>query len=148
MVTAINIGNAGSGYTNPPTIQIAAPSAISLTGQNNNVLTLLAVTNTNAGNYFVVVTNNFGSVTSSLASLTVGPVGYNLIAAPVLSGGRIHLSFVGLAGSNYALDQSYSLAPAVWVPMVTNPADGNGNLIFTNMPVTTTNNFWRIRAVP
>jgi hypothetical protein len=148
MVTAINMGSAGSGYTTPPTIQIAAPTAISLTGQTNNILALLAVANTNAGNYYVVVTNNFGSVTSSFASLIVAPAGYNQISGQHLSSGKLSLSFVGLQGTNYALDRSFNLSPANWIPQVTNPADANGNLIFTNTPDPTTNNFWRIRSVP
>ena len=148
MVTAITMNSVGSGYTTPPTIQIAAPTAISLTGQTSNVLNLLAVANTNAGNYFVVVTNNYGSVTSSFAILIVAPVGYNQISNQHLSGGKMNLSFVGLQGTNYALDRSFTLSPANWIPQVTNPADVNGNLIFTNAPDPTTNNFWRIRSVP
>jgi hypothetical protein len=35
-----------------------------------------------------------------------------------------------------------------WVPLVTNPAAAGGVLVLTNMPDPTTNNFWRIRAVP
>ena len=43
-----------------------------VTGSVSNVLSLAAVTSANAGNYFVIVTNNFGAVTSSLAVLTIG----------------------------------------------------------------------------
>jgi len=60
----------------------------------------------------------------------------------------MRLSFVGIGGGNYALDRSFSLSPANWIPQVTNPADANGNLSFTNTPDATTNNFWRIRSVP
>ena len=148
MVSAITVTNTGSGYTTPPTIQIAAPTAISLTGQTNTSLTLVSVTNGNAANYFVVVTNNWGSVTSSFASLIIVPVGYNQISRPVLNNGKMSLSFVGLQGTNYALDRSFSLSPANWIPQATNPADANGNMIFTNAPDPTTNNFWRIRSVP
>ena len=148
MVTTINMSSAGSGYTTPPTIQIATPTAISLAGQTNNVFALLAVANTNAGNYYVVVTNNLGGVTSSVASLTIVLSGYNQISSQFLSGGKIRLSFVGIARVNYALDCSFNLSPANWIPQVTNPADANGNLIFTNTPDSTTNNFWRIRSVP
>jgi hypothetical protein len=148
MVSAITMTNAGSGYTTPPTIQIAAPTAICLTGQTNRALSLLALGNTNAGNYYVVVTNNYGSVTSILASLTVALPGYNQISSPVLNNGKMSLSFVGIGGGNYALDRSFSLAPANWIPQITNRADANGNLIFNNTPVITTNNFWRIRSVP
>jgi hypothetical protein len=148
MVTAINMSNAGSGYTTPPMIQIAAPTAIILTGQTSSVLSLTAVSYTKAGNYFVVVTNNYGSVTSQVAVLTVALPGYNQISSQLLGGGKMRLSFVGVAGANYALDLSFSLAPANWVPVVTNPADGNGVLVFTNTPNISTNNFWRIRSVP
>ena len=148
MVTVINMVSPGSGYTTPPIIQIAAPTDISLIGQTNSVLNLLAVANTNAGNYYVVVTNNYGSVTSILASLTVALPGYNQISSPVLNNGKMSLSFVGIGGGNYALDRSFSLSPANWIPQVTNPADVNGILTFTNTPDFTTNNFWRIRSVP
>ena len=60
----------------------------------------------------------------------------------------MQLSFVGVAGANYALDRSFSLAPPNWVPQVTNSADAGGALVFINTPDPTTNNFWRIRSVP
>jgi sugar lactone lactonase YvrE len=148
MVTAINLGSAGSGYTNPPTIQIGPPIAIVLTGQTSSSLSLPTLTNTNAGTYFVVVTNNYGSVTSILASLTVALPGYNQIFGNILNGGKMSLSFVGIAAANYALDESFTLAPANWIPQVTNMSDGNGNLVFTNKVDSSTNGFFRIRSVP
>lgn len=42
-----------------------------ITGTNASVLTLSSVTTNNTGNYTVVVTNLFGSITSSVATLTV-----------------------------------------------------------------------------
>ena len=74
--------------------------------------------------------------------------GYNQITGQLLSGGKMQLSFVGSNGMYYALDRSFSLSPANWIPQATNPADANGNLVFTNTPVPSTNNFWRIRSVP
>jgi len=58
------------------------------------------------------------------------------------------LSFVGIAGANYALDLSFSLMPAIWVPLATNPAGSGRVLVFTNTPDPTANSFWRIRSVP
>jgi hypothetical protein len=58
------------------------------------------------------------------------------------------LSFVGLVGTDYALDRSFSLSPANWVPQVTNPAGAGGVLVLTNTPNPATNNFWRVRSVP
>jgi alpha-tubulin suppressor-like RCC1 family protein len=73
---------------------------------------------------------------------------YNRIAVQLVSGGKVRLSFVGLDGTNYALDRTFNLAPVNWVPQTTNRADSVGVLVLTNTPVTTTNNFWRTRSVP
>jgi alpha-tubulin suppressor-like RCC1 family protein len=70
------------------------------------------------------------------------------ISAQLLSGGNVRLSFVGMVGTNYALDRTFNLAPVNWVPQVTNPAGAGGVLVFTNTPDPATNNFWRIRSVP
>ena len=69
-VIALTIGSPGSGYTSPPTVQIDPPSGF-LPGQTNAALTLTNVSLNDAGTYFVVVTNAYGSVTSSPATLTV-----------------------------------------------------------------------------
>jgi hypothetical protein len=42
-----------------------------ISGAETNVLSINPVLATNAGNYFVIVTNNFGAVTSSVANVTV-----------------------------------------------------------------------------
>jgi hypothetical protein len=60
----------------------------------------------------------------------------------------MQLAFVGISAGKYALDSSVSLSPANWIPQATKRADAFGNLIFTNAPDPTTNNFWRIRPVP
>ena len=114
----------------------------------NPTLTLNNASFTNAGNYSVIITNSSGSVTSSVASLTVVLPGYNHVAGQLLGDGTMQLAFVGIAGGKYALDSSVSLSPANWIPQVTNTADALGNLIFTNAPDPTTNDFWRIRSVP
>jgi alpha-tubulin suppressor-like RCC1 family protein len=73
---------------------------------------------------------------------------YNRIAVQLVSGGKVRLSFVGLDGTNYALDRTFNLAPVNWVPQTTNRADSVGVLVLTNTPNAATNNFWRIRSVP
>jgi alpha-tubulin suppressor-like RCC1 family protein len=80
--------------------------------------------------------------------IVAGPPGYNQISALLLSGGNVSLSYMGIAGTNYELDQSFSLSPVNWIPQVTNSAGAGGVLVFTNRPDPTTNNFWRIRSVP
>jgi hypothetical protein len=146
MVTAINITNLGSGYNlASPTIQIDPPISISLTGQTNSLFSLTGVGATNAGSYFVVVTNNYGSVTSSAANLYLVSTGFGYITGPVLRGTNAVLSFVGLQGTNYVLYRTFNLLPANWVSQATNLAGPNGALLFTNAPVRSTNNFWQIR---
>ena len=73
---------------------------------------------------------------------------YNRVAVQLLSGPKMRLSFVGLDGTNYALDRTFNLISANWVPQITNRADSVGVLVLTNAPDATTNNFWRIRSVP
>jgi len=111
-------------------------------------LALNNVSFTNAGNYSVIITSTSGSVTSSVASLTVVLPGYNHVAGQLLGDGTMQLSFVGISGGNYALESTVSLSPANWIPQATNTADALGNLIFTNAPDPATNDFWRIRSVP
>jgi hypothetical protein len=53
-------------------------NSIALANQTNSTLIFNPVLTNNAGNYFVIVTNSFGAVTSSIATLTV-------LAPPVVS---------------------------------------------------------------
>jgi len=73
---------------------------------------------------------------------------YNRVSCQYSNGLGMQLSFVGLAGTNYALDRSTSLTTPNWLPQVTNTANSYGSLVFTNAPDTGTNNFWRVRSVP
>ena len=120
-----------------------------LSGETTSSHSLFGVTLADAGDYLVVVTNLYGSVTSSLARLIHFdlPPGYNQMGGLLLSAGNMRLSFVGIPGWKYALDRSFSLSPVEWVPQATNPAGDGGALLFTNTPDPTTNNFWRIRLV-
>jgi alpha-tubulin suppressor-like RCC1 family protein len=73
---------------------------------------------------------------------------YNRVAGQLFGGNKMRVSFVGLDGTNYALDRTFNLISANWVPQITNRADSVGVLVLTNTPDATTNNFWRIRSVP
>ncbi len=69
-IVAITVVSPGSGYSSPPSLQIDPPNGF-LAGQTNSVLTLNSVSTNDAGSYFVVITNLYGSATSSAATLTV-----------------------------------------------------------------------------
>jgi hypothetical protein len=76
-------------------------------------------------------------------------MGNNQILGEFLGGDGMRFTYLGIAGTNYALDRTFNLSPPVnWVPQLTNTADADGVLVFTNTPNTATNNFWRIRSVP
>ena len=69
-VTAINIVDPGFGYSSLPGIFIEPP-IIPMSDQTNADLAISSATEHDTGTYFVVVTNNYGSVNSHTASLTV-----------------------------------------------------------------------------
>jgi hypothetical protein len=143
MVSAITINNAGSGYTTPPTIQIDAPVAISLSGQTNALLTLLSVTNGNSANYFIVITNIVGSVTSSVASLIVFTPPQGFIGATT-NGNQLKLQFTGTPKYPYILQSATNLTPPVnWQSILTNNADLNGDWQFTDTNLNGRQKFYR-----
>lgn len=131
-VVAINIVNPGSGYTNTPLIQIDPPSAVNLTGSTNRVFNIVSVTTNNAGSYFVLVTNNYGSVTSSLANLLVGLLTQNF-GITLASNQSVQLTFTGLATSPYVVQSATNLNPPVsWQVIITNLSDSKGNWTFVD----------------
>ena len=147
MVTAINITNPGFGYATPPTILIDPPSTIntSLSNQTNVTLTLPSVTSTDAINYFVVVTNNYGSVTSSIVFLTVFLPPQNFYAQNVVTG--LQMNLAGTPSFPYILQSATNLTPPIsWKSIRTNSADTNGNWQFTDTNLNGGQKFYRAVA--
>jgi hypothetical protein len=134
MLSSINITSQGSGYSAaPPIIQIDPPSTINaaMSGQTNATLALPAVTSANATNYFVVVTNNYGSVTSVTAVLTVFIPPQNFAAQNLLAG--LQLQLTGTPNYPYILQSATNLTPPIsWQSIRTNYADTNGNWQYTD----------------
>jgi trimeric autotransporter adhesin len=146
-VTAINMTSPGFGYTlNPPTIQIDAPSPITSTSvldQTNAMLTLAAISGGDATNYFVVVTNNYGSVTSTIVSLTVLLPPQNFFSQNTSSG--LQMQLTGTPNYPYILQSATNLTtPISWKSILTNRADVNGNWQFTNTNLNEGQEFYRI----
>jgi pimeloyl-ACP methyl ester carboxylesterase len=117
----------------------------SISGSESNTLTIASVQDTNSGIYSLVVSNIYGSVTSSVAALRVAlpPLSANVVLA-----GNVQLQFGGTAGSNYVLQYATNLSPpVVWLPFVTNSTDTNGNWTFTDTNAYTfPSRFFRIAA--
>ena len=71
------------------------------------------------------------------------------MTSQLLPGGSLGISYIGYPSTNYALYRTFNLSPPVaWIPQETNTMTISGVTTFTNAPVISTNNFWRIRSVP
>jgi hypothetical protein len=108
-------------------------------GQINGAITnVLVISNAQAninGSYAVIVTNFAGSVTSSVAILTVAPLSFaNIVATPGNGGGFILSGDGGTnSGAYYVLISSNLLLPLTnWTSIATNHFDSTGHFIFTN----------------
>ncbi len=100
-----------------------------ISGAITATLTLTSVTQTNAGNCTVVITNAGGSVTSSIASLTV-VMRPNLAPPTLLPDGSVRLSLRVTPGLFYRLDASTNLVD--WAAL-TNLANPSGTIEFTDL---------------
>lgn len=98
-----------------------------------NPLVLNSVTSNNIGNYFVVVSNNLGAVTSQVASLTVvyssalTPAQLWLLSHSGVSGDALMIALE--AGKNYRVQSTTNLQ--VWVDL-TNFLSSSTLMAFTN----------------
>jgi len=144
--TSGELGDGTGNNTNRPE-QIVAGNVIAIAGGYDQSLFVRS-----DGSLWAMGGNSYGELGDGTYNSSNLPeqilAAYNRIAGQLLGDGTMQLSFVGVAGRNYALDRSFRLSPANWLPQATNAADALGNLIFTNAPDPTTNDFWRIRSVP
>jgi hypothetical protein len=84
-----------------------------MAGSATPALTLLAAGATNAGRYDVIVTNNFGSVTSSVVTLNVVFFFQSVSVAP--NGGAVAFSWLTTPGVAYQVQYVTSLASTNWI---------------------------------
>jgi acetyl esterase/lipase len=100
----------------------------SIPGANSGAINLTNVTVAQAGGYNVVVTNNFGAATSSVATLAVS-------ASPSLTfsaaGGTIQMGGGSLTGLTYVVQFATNLDGPAWTPVLTNNTGSNGTINFT-----------------
>jgi hypothetical protein len=116
-----------------------------ISGAITATLTLTSVTQTNAGNCTVVITNAGGSMTSSIASLTV-VMRPNLALPTLLPDGSVRFSLSATPDLTYRLDASTNLAD--WVAL-TNIANPSGTIQFIDLEATNfSQRFYRAVWVP
>lgn len=105
---------------------------------NSNLLKINNAQTNDDGNYWIIVTNSLGSVTSSMATLTVltAPL-FNGIASDT-NGGFILTGVGGTNSGSYTVLTSTNLAIplALWTPVATNQFGSQGEFIFTNIAPT------------
>jgi len=103
---------------------------VGLAGSPQLVLNNLSLSQ--AGNYQVMVSSPYGSVTSPVVSVTVLVPPQNF-SANVETGSGLQLHFNGTPNHAYVLESTTNLAPPVnWQPVVTNATDAAGNWSFTD----------------
>jgi len=121
-------------------------NGVNISGATTNVLSLVSVTASNAGNYTLVATNPYGAVTSSIVTLTVllPPT----IGGATSVGGGVTLQFTGGYGSTYVLESTTNMLSGVWEPVITNIVDVTGQWQFTDTQVTNySQRFFRLKLV-
>jgi hypothetical protein len=100
-----------------------------ISGSQSSLLSFTPAATNQSGSYFVVVTNQLGSVTSSVAILNVVPV-------PALNFSSSTNGFAlnalnGAVNSSYVIQMTTNLAPPVfWSPLQTNLIGTNGQIYF------------------
>ena len=106
-------------------------------------------TNGTADSFTYTVTDTYGGTATQTINVAIsGNVqGFNLISAQLIGGDAV-LTYAGIPGDNYELDETHSLSqPITWTPVTTNTAATNGFLIFTNTP-SGGSDFYRTLQVP
>ncbi len=119
---------------------------------NGATFSLNDVTTNDAGDYLVMISNNYGSITSVPAALRINVVGSNVAqnpGAPVVSlaagAGGIHLTIAGATNTSWVLLSATNLTPPViWQPVCTNSADADGNWQFTDTDLNYRQRFYRV----
>jgi hypothetical protein len=125
-------------------------SGSTISGSTNYELFISNAQTNDSGNYWLIITNPGGSVTSSNAVLTVilPPSFGNIIAA---GGGGFILSGTGgeSNGTYYVLTSSNLLVPLTnWTYLATNQFDGQGGFIFTNTAQTNAPQLFYLLQLP
>ena len=97
----------------------------------------------NTGAYDVVVSNPYGSVTSSVVNLTIAlpPV---ILSGPQIFVGKTNFTFLlsGPAGSNYVLQATTNLLN--WSPVITSAIPVSGSVNLTNAITNFNRRFYRV----
>jgi uncharacterized delta-60 repeat protein len=120
-----------------------------VSGVNSNTLTLANVQHEDAGSYRVIATNAFGSVTSSVAVLTVVMVSPITLSSAAVSNGVFNFSFTNTPGASFTVLTTTNVSQPLsnWTTLGCLTEISPGQFQFTD-PQATTNQqrFYCVRA--
>ncbi|MEN9573378.1 MAG: hypothetical protein RL514_1233 [Verrucomicrobiota bacterium] len=133
VVATITITNPGFGYTTAPTVIIDPPSGL-LPDQTNASLTISNVGTNDTGSYFAVVTNAWGSITSSVATLTVSiPPFLTQSPTNLIASFGSNVSFTLGVGGTLPMNFQWYWQPAAGRAAVAAPDVRNGFVVGTTV---------------
>ena len=106
---------------------------------NSTNFTVNAAAASDAGNYSVVITNAFGTTTSSIAHVVVVPLQMSI---SLLSDGSAALNLQTIAGRNYVIESADTIDATTWT--VAGQITASSSMeTFTDSPVQVNQHFWR-----
>jgi sugar lactone lactonase YvrE len=147
-VTSITITFPGFNYSSGTTIQIDPPPIVAepLPGETNATLTLPAIPNSGFTNYFVVITNAYGSVTSDIVAIFPPSTPKSFSIQNATNG--FQFSFNGATPNYpYILESTTNLIPPIiWVPIVTNNAGNLSTWQYTDTNANGVQEYYKIVA--
>jgi PKD repeat protein len=106
-------------------------STNSLANATNSSLVISNAQVSDTGDYLVIVADLAGSVTSSVAHLSVVGTVAPTILGPAISGTNFTFSFQSVAGKTYVVQYEDDLQSASWLTLQTIPGDGTLKTVVT-----------------
>ena len=163
MTTVAGGGNSNPGDCGPATsAQLGSPKGVGFDTQGNlyiadtgynrirkvhfsgdPTLELLNASATNSGNYSVLITSPFGSVVSSVASLTV--VAPPTIQMFSLASGQFNLIWSAVSNLTYQLQYTFDLSTTNWIDLGNPITATNGSITVSDVPGADSQRFYRIK---
>lgn len=105
-----------------------------ISGATSSSYTITGVQTSHAGNYTVIASNSSGSVTSTVASLTV-LTSQATLSGPVVTNNTFKFTVSQVSGLNYVIEANTNLSTTNWIAIVTNTAPFTlTDTAFTNNP--------------
>ena len=127
---------------------VSAPGS-GTSGFTASNVTYIASGSTGTNTFTYTVTDIAGGTDTRTVTVVVNdPQGFNTLSATNILG-MAYLTYLGIPGTNYALQVTHALPATNWTAVITNVAQTNGYLYFTNaVSLAPTNDYYRTRYVP